>query len=397
MSGPWPLEPLGTVLTPVRRSEAIDPERRYRILGARLYAAGLFVKEEKLGAEIAAATAFRVEAGDFVYNRLFAWKGSFALAEQKDHGGYVSNEFPCFFIDSKRLFPPYLRYYFSRAIAWEEALGLSTGGTPISRNRLKEALFLAMRIPLPPLAEQRRIVGRIDAVAGRIAEAKRLNEESVSATNALFSAVAGSRFASLAGQTSVANLGDLTTLITDGPHVTPNYVPEGVPFVTVKNMVSGRLDFRDLQYITPEDHAVFRARCKVERGDVLYSKDGATRGRPCFVDTDHEFSIFVSVALIKPKRDLLDGRYLCHLLASRWIKDRMRSRSRGDMIPHIVLREIRAFPVPLLPIPVQRAIAAELDEVKAASQALRGFQSEIAAELDALLPAVLADAFAGRL
>jgi Type I restriction modification DNA specificity domain len=103
----------------------------------------------------------------------------------------------------------------------------------------------------------------------------------------------------------------------------------------------------------------FTHRCRAERGDVLYSKDGATKGRPCYIDTDEEFSFFVSVALLKPLRDSLDDRFLVHLLNSSWIRDRMIDKSRGDMIPHIVLREIRAFPVPLPPLSEQHRIVAE--------------------------------------
>ena len=130
-------------------------------------------------------------------------------------------------------------------------------------------------------------------------------------------------------------------------------------------MVTGTLVFSDLHYISEEDHQSFTKRCKAEYGDVLYSKDGATRGCPCFVDTNREFSYFVSVALIKPLHDRLDGCHLVHVLNSNWIKDRMIHKSRGDMIPHIVLREIRAFPVPCPPLPAQRRIVAELDALHA--------------------------------
>ena len=162
----------------------------------------------------------------------------------------------------------------------------------------------------------------------------------------------GTAFAALAKKFSVYPLGELTSHIVDGPHQTPQYLPEGVPgvpFVTVKNMVTGTLSFTGCNYISEEDHRSFTKRCQAEHGDVLYSKDGATRGRPCLVPTGREFSYFVSVALIKPLRDRLDGPYLVHLLGSNWITDRMIGKSRGDMIPHIVLREIHAYPVPLPP------------------------------------------------
>jgi type I restriction enzyme S subunit len=172
---------------------------------------------------------------------------------------------------------------------------------------------------------------------------------------------------------------------------------DGVPFVTVRNMVTGKLSFDNLNYISREDHREFTRRCHAERGDVLYSKDGATKGRPCFVDTDTEFSFFVSVALIKPLRDRLDGRYLTHLLNSSWIKDRMIDKSRGDMIPHIVLREIRAFPVPLPSLDEQRRIVGELDALQSKLDSVKALQNETAAELDAMLPAILDKAFMGHL
>jgi len=158
-----------------------------------------------------------------------------------------------------------------------------------------------------------------------------------------------------------------------------------------------RISFTDLNYISEDDHRIFTKRCKAEYGDVLYSKDGATRGRPCFVDTDREFSYFVSVALIKPLRDRLDSHYLVHLLNSNWIKDRMADKSRGDMIPHIVLREIRAFPIPVPPLTEQRRIVADLDKLQTKVGSLKALQTETDVELGALMPSILDKAFRGEL
>jgi hypothetical protein len=316
------------------------------------------------------------------------------VPEQFD-GWFTSNEYPTFDRDTQRLVPAYLADFFRWPEAWRGAAALSTGMGD-RRQRIQPEQLLKHRIPLLPLAEQRRIVARVEAVAARSAEARRLREESTAEADALLGASLGRFFASMAERYSTQNLGELSVYITDGPHLTPTYVPEGVPFVTVKNMVTGRLTFDDLQYITPADRAEFIKRCHPERGDVLYSKDGATRGRPCLVDTDREFSIFASVALIKPKRDQLDGAYLCYVLRSNWIRDRMQSKSRGDMIPHIVLREIRAFPIPLPRLAEQRRIVAHLSAPGEGGRAA-GLQAETAAELDTLLPAVLAKAFAGEL
>ncbi len=157
----WPLVQLSEVLAQKRREELVTPERSYRLLGAHWYAKGLYVKEERLGAQIRSEKVYRVTGGDFVYNRLFAWKGAFAVAPADLDDTYVSNEFPCFSVDEDRLSPEYIWLYFSRESVWTEALGLSFGATPTSRNRLKESRLIAMRMPLPSLQEQLRIVAEL--------------------------------------------------------------------------------------------------------------------------------------------------------------------------------------------------------------------------------------------
>ena len=129
---PWTTVALEEVLVPVSRPETLIATTEYRLLGAHWYAEGLYIKDIKPGSEIQAKQLFKVQTGDFVYNRLFAWKGSFALAGEDVDGCYVSNEFPCFRIREDRLNGRYLHYYYSRESAWNDALGLSSGGTPTS-------------------------------------------------------------------------------------------------------------------------------------------------------------------------------------------------------------------------------------------------------------------------
>lgn len=387
---------LGEVLAQTGTQISPDPSIEYSEITVRISGKGIVERRRVSGSEIN-GRRFVARSGNFILSRIDARHGAMGLVPGSLDGALVTNDFPLFRANSERLDLPYLGWL-CRTPDFVDLCARASEGTT-NRVRLKEERFLALEIPLPPLPEQRRIVARIEALAAEIDEAKRLRREAVEEAGALGASYLGSFFESLATQHDAVSLESVTTNIIDGPHVTPQYLPDGmgVPFVTVKNMVTGKLDFSVLRYVSHEDHEIFSRRCKAERGDVLYSKDGATRGRPCFVDTDREFSYFVSVALIKPIRDLLDGRYLCHILNSRWITDRMTEKSRGDMIPHIVLGEIRAFPIPLPPLPEQRRIVAELDALQAEVDALKRLQSETAAELDALLPAILDRAFKGEL
>ena len=127
MGKKWDFVPISQIARKVSRPESVDSSKIYRLLGAHWYAKGLYVKDEKPGMEIRASKLFAVKPGDFVYNRLFAWKGSFAIAQEEHEGCFVSNEFPCFELDRERVSPKFLWLYFSRESAWLEALGLSSG------------------------------------------------------------------------------------------------------------------------------------------------------------------------------------------------------------------------------------------------------------------------------
>ena len=99
-------------------------------------------------------------------------------------------------------------------------------------------------------------------------------------------------------------LGDLCLQITDGTHRTPSYKKEGIPFLSVKNISSGTFDLSDVKYISEEEHAELIKRCKPEKNDVLVCRIG-TLGKAITIDIDAEFSIFVSLGLIKTTDKLL--------------------------------------------------------------------------------------------
>ena len=87
---------LADVLGEVSRPEEVNKDKEYNILGVRWYAKGVWIKKTCRGSEIKAKKLFRVCTGDLIYNRLFAWKGSFAIIPPEYNECYVSNEFPTF-------------------------------------------------------------------------------------------------------------------------------------------------------------------------------------------------------------------------------------------------------------------------------------------------------------
>jgi len=255
----------------------------------------------------------------------------------------------------------------------------------------------------PPLSEQRRIVARIEELASRIEEAQRLREEvnniAGSIAGAQLNRIFGNPYAGIQGTLASAEfapLDDVVMDVADGPHVTPQYVNDGVPFITVQNITSGRINFTNTKFVSEEDHQQFQRRAKATKGDVLISKDG-TIGIPCYIDTDRDFSFFVSVALVKPKRDQLNGEYLSWVLRAPYLQERMLRVSRGDMIRHLVLREIRRLLIPVPSLSEQHSITAQMDALQQRVRSLEILQHKSNKEVNALLPSILDKAFKGEL
>jgi type I restriction enzyme, S subunit len=168
MSNAWPHAALIELVTQRRDAVKIESGVDYRLLGVRWYGEGAFHRETVTRETSKATTVYKVTTGQFIYNRLFAGKGAFGLVLPEFAGAFVSNEFPLFDTDTKRLSAEYLNLYFQQKPVWDYVEAVSTG-TTASRNRWKESQFLTQHIPLPPLPTQERIVEVIGAIDGQIA------------------------------------------------------------------------------------------------------------------------------------------------------------------------------------------------------------------------------------
>lgn len=144
----------------------------------------------------------------------------------------------------------------------------------------------------------------------------------------------------------VCELGDLTSKVTDGTHFTPTYTEFGIPFLRVTDVQTEKINFDRIKYVSETEHKQLINRCHPEKGDILYSKNG-TIGIPKLVTWDWEFSIFVSLALIKPLQNLIYSEYLLLLLPEEVIWKQIRQRAKQGTVTNLHLEEIREFLIPL--------------------------------------------------
>lgn len=395
MSKTWPSVPLSEVAAPIERPVVPVPGTTYRQIGVRLWGQGAYEREPLHGSETKYATLSRVETGDIIVNKIWARNGSVAVVADGLAGAYVSGEFPTFAPTRDRLEPRWFHWFTTTPSCWEQCDDKSRGTS--GKNRIRPERFLQITIPLPPLDEQRRIVARIEALAAKIEEARGLRSRIIVEADALSPSLLTAAYdcaAEIAGR--VERLDDLCVRVTDGTHITPSYVLEGIPFLSVKDISSGQIRFEEARLISHEEHASLTARCKPERDDVLLTKVGTT-GFAKAIDTDREFSIFVSLALLKLDKSRLLPKFTEFMLNSSRLKEYSADGTRGVGNKNLVLKFIREFPMPAPPLLEQRRIVAYLDGLQAKVDALKRLQAETAAELDALLPSILDKAFKGEL
>jgi type I restriction enzyme S subunit len=375
----WPIVPLGEVLKPAGEPHRVDRTRSYPNLGIYSFARGCFGKPPIDGNLTSARTLYRVRSGQFIYSRLFAFEGAYAVVPGDLDGAFVSNEFPCFDVQRDRALPRYLRWMFSLPRVWA-TLAEGSKGMGDRRKRVHPDQLLAFQAALPPLDVQRRIVARLDAVEAHLSTSSALRK---------------------AREADCEQL--LRTLMLSDPATTRvpmrDLVQLREPDVTVDRSAS-----YDFAGVYSFGRGVFRAGTKtgmdfayprlstLRAGDFTYPKlmawEGALGVVPpecdgCVVST--EFPVF----------ELLQDRVLPEVLdvhfrtpsiwpqlagASTGTNARRRRLNPSDFLAY-------QFPLP------SRSVQAQVAKAYRLSQEIRRRDQVIDAETRAILPALLAEAF----
>lgn len=163
--------------------------------------------------------------------------------------------------------------------------------------------------------------------------------------------------------------------------------------ISVKDITTGKLRFEDCKYVSLTDHQRYTKRCQPDHLDILYTKVGATYGRAALVDTQREFSIYVSVCLIKPDRGKVDPQFLNAAMNTDAVKRQADQRIKGIGVPDLHLDQIKEFLIPLPPLELQREFAGSVAQV----QVLEAAQTASRQRLDDLFQSLLHRAFQGEL
>lgn len=173
-------------------------------------------------------------------------------------------------------------------------------GVKQTNLRREDVLSLQVKIPISKV-EQKKISGSLSDIDSLISRLDQLIQKKKNIKQGVMQELLTGkrRLPGFSGEWEEKELNQIIQIpITDGPHLTPEFIENGIPFLSVNNLLENKIDFSDLRYISTSDNELFSRKCKPEKGDVLLGK-AASVGKVAVVETDILFNIWSPIALIR--------------------------------------------------------------------------------------------------
>ncbi|WP_099612243.1 restriction endonuclease subunit S [Vibrio fujianensis] len=346
---------------------------------------------------------YQLVVGDIVIAR----SGSVGVSYLIDKS-YEPAVFASYLIRFKPITPVLSRYvkaFLDSHLFWEQVEINKAGNALQNINAQK---LSAISLPLAPLAEQKRIVAKLDEVLAQVdtikarldripAILKRFRQ------SVLAAAVSGKLTEEWRGRKQIqeawreVTLKDLTLSISDGDHQAPPKAESGVPFLVISNVSSGFIDFQKVTRWVPKEYFGSLKDVRVpKKGDLLYTVTGSF-GIPVKVDTDTNFCFQRHIAIIKVNREIVSGDFLYYWLLSPIAFMQAESTATGTAQKTVSLTSLRNFDFNLPRLEEQTEIVRLVDQYFAFADTIEAQVKKAQARVDNLTQSILAKAFRGEL
>lgn len=300
-----------------------------------------------------------------------------------ERGNTLCNNFTSILRPKQNTFPKYACYALFYLHQNGSTLKFQNKTTGIINLKLERYLE-DIKIPLPPLPEQQRIVARLDKAQQLIDQRKEQLKLMDALVQSLFYEMFGDPVKNEKGF-RVVSLAEISKKVTDGTHLTPQFIDSGIPFIFVKNIRNGRIDFKTDKYISEEQFRELTKRSPIESGDILYTTVGATYGFAAIVGQFTEFCFQRHVAHIKPNKDIVLPKFLELVMQLPTIKAQADRKVRGAAQPTLNLKELREFTLLLPPLPLQQTFADRVQQIEDLKQSMTASLRELEHNFNALM------------
>ena len=319
--------------------------------------------------------AITVERGDVLFGKLRPY---LAKSWCVDAAIYASTELmalrPSPECDGK-----WLSYLVASKPAIEWAVATSEG-TKMPRTSWEKFGYL-MLATMPDLQSQRAIASYLDKETARIDALIEKKQRMVELLEERYDSFVDKliTYNSYGVERAVGRL--IAMQITDGPHETPEFVDEGVPFLSIEAIKDNELDFEGCRFISRADHIAYSKKTSPRKDDVLLAKTGATIGKTALVRSAAVFSIWSPLALLRPKVSEIMPEFLWHCLRTKYVQKQIRLNATQNTQPNIAMGDISGLRIRVPPIEMQFEL---LNLLNCESVRIANLQTTLAAQTELL-------------
>jgi type I restriction enzyme S subunit len=294
---------------------------------------------------------------------------------------------------ASHLMSEYLAHYIRSGEAQEHLLARKVGSAQLVVNT---TVVRNWPVPVPPLDEQKRIVGVLDEAFESIAAAKANAERSLRNAGGLFESYLASVFNERTRNWVEARIGEVIKFI-DYRGKTPVKTSSGVRLITAKNVKMGYLQGEPMEFIASSNYGGWMTRGIPQEGDVLFTTE-APLANVAQLNTSEKVAFAQRIIIMQPEKAILDSAFLKYLLMSSPVQRRIRAKGTGATVQGIKAQLLKlieiSFPKALAE---QRLIVAKLDELREETQRLESIHQQKLTALEELKKSLLHQAFTGKL
>ena len=392
---PYPMVPLGEAVEHRKEFITIDDLESYKRCRVQLHAQGILLRDVIKGAEIRTKKQQVCRAGEFLVAEIDAKIGGFGMVPNELDGSVVSSHYFLFQVNEERLDKRFLDF-FIRTPTFRDQVS-AQGSTNYAAIRPREVL--SYQIPLPPISEQRRIVARVEELAGKVEEARGLRSQSLKATEAL--TVTG--VVKALEETLIS--GNLSQVLLEKPRngwsARCDNADAGVPVLSLGAVT--RFAYRCSEFKRTSEPASLEAHYWLQPGDLLITRSNTPElvGHAAIYNGSPSPCIYPDLMMrLVIDQEKADKRFVHCWLKSTPVRDYISRSAKGTSptMKKISQGIVMNIPFPIgLPLIEQRRIVVYLDNLQAKVDTLKRLQSDTEVELNALLPSILDKAFKGEL
>ncbi|MFW6513978.1 restriction endonuclease subunit S [Acinetobacter baumannii] len=186
--------------------------------------------------------------------------------------------------------------------------------------------------------------------------------------------------------------------ITDGPHETPNFVDDGVPFISAEAISKGKIDFdKKRGYITPELNAIYSKKYSPKIEDIYMVKSGATTGKVAMVETTEEFNIWSPLAVFRCNKNKVLPKFLLAVFNSSHFYDALVLNWSYGTQQNIGMGVLSNIEIPCPPLKEQAEIIQHLDAQNTKFDKLISTQSQLIEKLKEYRSSIISHAVTGKI